>query len=95
MKRVFSGIQPSGVLHLGNYIGAISFWADGLDISGLWDEDWSFSGVVMDPVIIPAFRMARVIQGLVFIFVIGTLASIYPAFRASRIEVAEAMKFER
>lgn len=23
MKRIFSGIQPSGVLHLGNYIGAI------------------------------------------------------------------------
>ncbi len=25
-KRVFSGIQPSGDLHLGNYIGAISQW---------------------------------------------------------------------
>ncbi|NSX83627.1 hypothetical protein GOM44_04875, partial [Wolbachia endosymbiont of Atemnus politus] len=23
---VFSGIQPSGVLHLGNYIGAIKQW---------------------------------------------------------------------
>lgn len=27
-KRVFSGIQPSGNLHLGNYIGAISQWVD-------------------------------------------------------------------
>lgn len=26
MKRVFSGIQPSGSLHLGNYIGAIRQW---------------------------------------------------------------------
>ncbi|MCA9392483.1 tryptophan--tRNA ligase, partial [candidate division WWE3 bacterium] len=25
--RVFSGIQPSGDLHLGNYIGALSQWA--------------------------------------------------------------------
>ncbi len=25
-KRVFSGIQPSGVLHLGNYLGAIRQW---------------------------------------------------------------------
>ncbi len=25
-KRVFSGIQPSGVLHLGNYLGAIRNW---------------------------------------------------------------------
>jgi tryptophanyl-tRNA synthetase len=25
-KRVFSGIQPSGILHLGNYLGAIKQW---------------------------------------------------------------------
>src|SRR5207302_798478 len=25
-RRVFSGIQPTGKLHLGNYIGAISLW---------------------------------------------------------------------
>ncbi len=27
MKRVFSGIQPSGNLHIGNYLGAVSRWA--------------------------------------------------------------------
>ncbi len=26
MKKVFSGIQPSGVIHLGNYLGAIKQW---------------------------------------------------------------------
>lgn len=26
MKRVFSGIQPSGVIHIGNYLGAIKQW---------------------------------------------------------------------
>lgn len=26
MERVFSGIQPSGVLHLGNYLGAVRNW---------------------------------------------------------------------
>lgn len=35
-KRVFSGIKPSGNLHLGNYVGAISQWVkgqnDGLNI---------------------------------------------------------------
>jgi tryptophanyl-tRNA synthetase len=25
-KRIFSGIQPSGVLHIGNYLGAIKQW---------------------------------------------------------------------
>jgi len=28
-KRVFSGIQPSGNLHLGNYLGAIRRWVEG------------------------------------------------------------------
>ncbi len=26
VKRVFSGIQPSGVIHIGNYLGAIKSW---------------------------------------------------------------------
>ena len=26
MRRIFSGIQPSGVAHLGNYLGAIQHW---------------------------------------------------------------------
>jgi tryptophanyl-tRNA synthetase len=28
MARVFSGIQPSGSLHLGNLLGAIQYWVD-------------------------------------------------------------------
>ena len=30
-KRVLSGIQPTGSLHLGNYLGAIKHWVDGQD----------------------------------------------------------------
>jgi tryptophanyl-tRNA synthetase len=30
-KRVLSGIQPTGGLHLGNYLGAIRHWVDGQD----------------------------------------------------------------
>ena len=71
------------------------FWRDGLDISGMWDEDWSFSGVVMDPVIVPLFRVARIVQAMVFMLAIGSLASLYPAYRAMHIDVTEAMKFER
>ena len=71
------------------------FWGDGLDLSSTWGEEWSFAGVVMDPVVMPHFRWARVIQELSFIFVIGALASLYPALRAMRIDVAETMKFER
>jgi len=28
MKTIFSGVQPSGKLHLGNYLGAIKNWVD-------------------------------------------------------------------
>ncbi len=31
MKRVFSGIQPTGDIHIGNYLGAIRNWARLLD----------------------------------------------------------------
>lgn len=34
-KRVFSGIQPSGELHLGNYLGALKRWVEGQDT---WDN---------------------------------------------------------
>jgi ABC-type lipoprotein release transport system permease subunit len=86
----------SGLLGIGlGLLVTWFFWRDGLDISFTWQEDWTFSGVVLDPVIVPLFRTARVIQGLLFILFIGTLASFYPAYRATRIDVAEAMKFER
>jgi ABC-type lipoprotein release transport system permease subunit len=71
------------------------FFGDGLDFSVLMGEEMTFSGVVIDPVIIPLFRTSRFIQSMTFILVIGILASIYPAFRAAGIDVTESMKFER
>ena len=36
MRRVFSGIQPSGNLHLGNYLGAIrQGFSQGIDVAGV------------------------------------------------------------
>ena len=71
------------------------FFGDGLDFSQLMGEEMTFSGVVIDPVIFPMFRMARIVQVLTFILFIGAVASVYPAIRAARIDVTEAMKFER
>lgn len=34
-KRVLSGVQPTGVLHLGNYLGAIRQWVRNQDVSEL------------------------------------------------------------
>ncbi len=33
MKRIFSGIQPSGIVHLGNYLGAIKQWVKMQDLA--------------------------------------------------------------
>ncbi len=71
------------------------FWREGLDLSFAWSDDLTFSGVILEPVLVPLFRLARILQGLAFILAIGTIASLYPAIRATRIEVADAMKFER
>jgi putative ABC transport system permease protein len=87
----FSGIAG---IALGLFI-TWYFWRDGLDFSSMLNEEWSFSGVVMEPIVIPIFRVARVVQALLFLLVVGALSSLYPAYRATRIDVAEAMKFER
>ena len=71
------------------------FFGDGLDFSALMDEEMTFAGVVIDPVIIPLFRTTRIIQALAFILSIGVLASVYPAILAAKIDVTEAMKFDR
>ena len=70
------------------------FFRDGLDFSFLMDNDFTFSGIVMDPVIVPEFRAVQILQSVVSIAVVGITASIYPAIQATRIDVAEALKFE-
>ena len=86
----------SGVVGIG--LGIFLTWyffGDGLDFSALMDQEMTFSGVVIDPVIIPLFRTTRIIQALTFILGIGVVASVYPAIRAAKIDVTEAMKFDR
>lgn len=39
IKRVLSGVQPTGSLHLGNYLGAIRQWVEFQDNAEAEDED--------------------------------------------------------
>ena len=71
------------------------FFRDGLDFSGLMSSEMSFSGSIIDPVIVPFFQLRQVLVSVYFILVIGSLASLYPALRASRLDPADAMKFEQ
>ena len=85
----------SGVLGVG--LGTFLVWylvGDGLDLSGMMD-DMTMSGVMLDPIIVPEFRLARFLQALGFILVVGAIASIYPALRAARINVTEVLQFDR
>jgi ABC-type antimicrobial peptide transport system permease subunit len=59
------------------------------------ESAWASAGGMVDPVIVPIFHSSQVLVSLYFILIIGTLASIYPARRASKLDVAEAMKFDR
>ena len=83
---------------IGVSLGLLATWyffGDGLDIAALMGEDMTFSGVVIDPIMVPQFRLVRIGQILMFILAIGAVASVYPALRAARIDIAESMKFER
>ncbi len=88
----------SGVAGVG--LGVLLTWffmGDGLDLSQIAGElsEMQFSGVAIDPVIYPQFRMSRLVQSAGWIVLIGAVASFYPAIRAATIDVAESMKFER
>jgi ABC-type lipoprotein release transport system permease subunit len=82
---------------VGMALGAAIVWGffrNGLDFSAMWDMEMEAAGIVIDPVIVPRFHWNQIFQSLFFILAIGSLSSTYPAWRATRIDVAEAMKFE-
>ena len=67
---------------------------NGLDLSFALDSDLSMSGVLIDPVIVPEFHVDQVIRSIIYVAVIGVLSSLYPAWYATRIDLAEAVKVE-
>ena len=75
------------------------FLGDGFDMAVIAGDslanNMDMGSVVIDPIIIPMFSVARTLQTLGWIMLIGILASIYPAIRAARIDIAESMKFDR
>ena len=58
-------------------------------------DEMTFSGTVMDPVIVPLVTARRMAQIVVFLLCIGAAAAIYPALSAAGIDVPEALKFDR
>ncbi len=88
-----SGLAGVGLGLLGTWY----FFGDGLDTSVFMEniDELTFSGAAIDPVIVPLFGVRRIVQIVAFILGVGAVASVYPAVRAARVDVTEAMKFDR
>ncbi len=71
---------------------SMGVFRDGVDISFLFGGELAFAGSVIDPVIPPAVLASDVIAILTIVIAIGIVATLYPAWHATRIEPAEAMK---
>ena len=61
-----------------------------------WGTRWTHrrSEAEAQALALPGTTPGGQLFAVVAFFAIGVIASIYPAYRATRIEVAEAMKFE-
>jgi len=66
----------------------------GIDLSRMMGDQLSISGALVSPVVHPAARLSRVWQGAVVVLVLGLVASLYPMWQSTRIEVADAVKVE-
>ena len=74
------------------------FFGDGLDLTALAGDamaNMDLEGVVIDPIVVPMFSVVRTVQMFGWIMLLGVLASVYPAIRATQIDVCESMKFDR
>ena len=70
------------------------FFRDGLDLSGLWPDDFNVGGVAFDPVLYPVIEVKHVVQSVIMTAAIGLFASAYPAWQAGRLDPAESVKVE-
>ena len=71
------------------------FFRNGLDFSIFMEDGLEFGGQIMEPVIIPHFSVEQLLISTFVVVTIGMISSLYPALRASKLDVAEAMKFEQ
>jgi tryptophanyl-tRNA synthetase len=71
-KKVFSGIQPSGIVHIGNYAGALRNWARMLD-----KYDCTFCVVDLHAMTVP-YEVPDMRQRIVDAFVLNIAAGLDP-----------------
>jgi ABC-type lipoprotein release transport system permease subunit len=84
------------IIGVGVGLAVTAAFSGGIDISDLYSGlEMQFSGVAIDPVIVPMVTPVRILYILGFMLLVGVVSSVYPAMRAATIDVTESMKFER
>jgi ABC-type lipoprotein release transport system permease subunit len=73
--------------------GDIWLITSGLDLSGVMDST-SVMGIDYDPIYMGAWDTGHFLQVVIGLFVISSVAAVWPAFRVARLQPVEAMRQE-
>ena len=82
---------------IGLVIGGVLDWyivVHGIDFSGSMPDGFSWEGVMLDPVMKGLVRPSSVILPVAAVFVVSILASLWPAWRATRLQPVTAIREE-
>ncbi len=82
---------------IGLVMGGLFDWylvVYGLDFSGAAPDGFSFEGVMLDPVMKAEVRPMGIILTVVCVFGVSVLASLWPAWRAARLQPVTAIRSE-
>ncbi len=82
---------------IGLVIGGLLDWyivVHGLDFSGSMPDGYSWEGVILDPVMKGVVRPAGVVAPVIAVFVVSILASLWPAWRATKLQPVTAIREE-
>jgi ABC-type lipoprotein release transport system permease subunit len=80
---------------IGLVMGGLLDWymvVHGLDFSGAMPDGFSFEGIMLDPVMHGEVRALGVIAPVVAVFFVSVLASLWPAWRAAKLQPVTAIR---
>lgn len=94
LESVFlAGLAVALGLVLGGVLDALLV-VYGLDLGGQMEDGFTFQGVTIDPVIHGVVRPAGIVWTALAVFVVSVLASLWPAWRAARLDPVHAIRSE-
>ncbi|MDP7114682.1 MAG: FtsX-like permease family protein, partial [Myxococcota bacterium] len=82
---------------IGLVIGGLLDWylvVHGIDFSGAMPDGFSYDGVLLDPVMRGLVKPASVLLPVIAVFVVSILASLWPAWRATKLQPVTAIREE-